>query len=156
MHHLNFPGFADGLGNVYTIHLNHGNYSPADGEHFYAWRWGLTPEVGTVYNNRAIVPINSVIRGVYSSYRLANVPSSEPVEFYLYLHNNQAVQYNKVFLGSFPLTLFPSSSSGVGYLPNQDIHVKEGDQLIISYKCTWATNPVNLLMTQILFLEREV
>lgn len=154
-HNINFPGFPDGFGNVYTIHLNHGNYSPADGEHFYGWRWSLAPESLPIYNNRAIIPMNSVIRSVYSSYRIANTPSLEEVEFYFYIHDKNGVQYNKVYLGSFPLRI-SSGAQGGGYLPNQDIHVKEGDQLIISYKCTWATNPTNLLMTNVIFLEREV
>lgn len=154
MHNINLPDFPNGLGNVYTLHLNHGNYSPADGEHFYAWRWGLAPEANTTSNNRLMIPMNSVIRGVYSSYRSANFPSAEQVEFYLYIHDKNGVQYSKVYLGSFPLII--TGNQGTGYLPNQDIHVREGDQIMMSYKCTWATNPTNLLMTQILFLEREV
>lgn len=151
------PDIPNGFGNTFPIYFNHGNSSPLDAnEYYFAWRWGLAPEIGSQFNNRAIAPnFKSVVRSIQMSWRCANTPDNTIVPFYLSVWTNQGVLKTKKKVIETPITILGGFTAHYAYGNQEDIHLDSEDQLMLSYIATWpTTNPSNLLITATATCER--
>lgn len=150
------PAIPNGLGNTWSEYFAHANHSPADAtENIFAWRISSIPETTNAFNNRLILPgFKTRIRGIRMSWRMANTPTLEVVPFYIRLFDRYGNVKQSFLALESPFNQISGGSSGSAFNENLDILCDASEQILISYIQTWVTNPLTLILTGALTLER--